>query len=99
MGLDSTPAAAARAARREHADLVILNGDVLVMNERFTQTQALAVRDGRIIAHGSNREIQRLADRRTEMVGAQGGTVLPGINDSHLHLSAFALTVPHSRTT
>lgn len=93
-GLGSAPAAAARVARRKHADMVILNGKVLVMNKGFTKAQAVAVRNGKVVAHGSNREIKRLMGRRTEVVNARGGTVLPGINDSHLHLSAFALTLP-----
>jgi predicted amidohydrolase YtcJ len=75
-------------------DLVVLDGRVLVMDGGFRVTQALAVRDGRVLAVGTNRDIRRLAGRRTRVVDAAGGTVLPGINDSHLHLNALGLTVP-----
>jgi predicted amidohydrolase YtcJ len=84
---------AARAASRA-PDTIVVNGDVLVMDKQFTRAEAVAVRRGRIVATGTTREIKRLAGRRTEVVNADGGTVLPGINDSHLHLSGFGLTLP-----
>ncbi|MEV0453683.1 amidohydrolase [Catellatospora methionotrophica] len=56
--------------------------------------QALAVRHGRIIAIGSERELRHLRGRRTQLLDAGGSTVLPGINDSHLHLSSWGLTAP-----
>jgi predicted amidohydrolase YtcJ len=93
-GLGSASAAAARAARRKHADLVVLNGKVLVMDKGFTRADAVAIRNGKVVAFGTDREIKRLMGRRTDVINARGGTVLPGINDSHLHLSGFALTLP-----
>lgn len=85
---------AARAAGRKAPDVVVVNGDVLVMDEGFTRAEAVAIRRGRIVATGTTREMRRLAGRRTDVVDADGGTVLPGINDSHLHLSGFGLTLP-----
>ena len=76
------------------ADTVVLNGKVLVLDQAFRKAEALAVRGGRVVAVGSTKEIKRLVGRRTEVLDARGGTVLPGINDSHLHLSGFALTLP-----
>lgn len=76
------------------ADTVVLNGKVLVLDQAFRRAEALAVRDGRVVAVGTTKEIKRLVGRRTEVLNAKGGTVLPGINDSHLHLSGFALTLP-----
>jgi predicted amidohydrolase YtcJ len=92
-------AAAALTAEPAHAaggaaDLVILGGRVLVMDQRFRVAQAVAVRAGRVMAVGRTAEIRRLAGRRTRVIDAGGGTVLPGINDSHLHLNALGLTVP-----
>lgn len=92
--LTSAPAHAARQLRRKQADLVVLHGNVLVMDKRFTRGRALALRDGRVLAVGSTKEIRRLVGRRTEVLDAQGGTVLPGINDSHVHLSSLGLTLP-----
>jgi predicted amidohydrolase YtcJ len=90
----SAPAHAARAARSGYADLVVTGGRVLRMNSRFQTGEALAIRDGRVLAVGRTRDIVRLAGPRTQVIDAAGGTVLPGINDSHLHLSGFALTLP-----
>ncbi|WP_432482640.1 amidohydrolase [Kineococcus esterisolvens] len=86
--------ASAVAAGRGPADLVIVNGRVLVMDERCRTAEALAVRDGRIIAVGSAREVRRLTGRRAQVLDAAGGTVLPGINDSHLHLNSLSLNLP-----
>ncbi|GIE98523.1 amidohydrolase [Paractinoplanes rishiriensis] len=79
---------------RGTADTVVLNGKVLTMDRRFRRAQALAVRNGRIVAVGTNREISRLAGRGTTVVDAAGGTVLPGINDSHVHFAAYGTAVP-----
>ena len=87
-------AAAPVAAKPKVADTVVLGGTVLVMDQRFRREEALAIRDGRVMAVGSRREVKRLMGRRTRVIDADGGTVLPGINDSHLHLGSLALTVP-----
>jgi predicted amidohydrolase YtcJ len=76
------------------ADLVIHNGRVLVLDERFHTAEAVAIRGGRVLAVGRERDIGRLAGRRTEVLDAGGGTVLPGINDSHVHLNALGLNFP-----
>jgi predicted amidohydrolase YtcJ len=76
------------------ADLIIHNGRVLVMDRRFRIAEAVAIRGGRVLAVGRARDLRRLCGRRTQVLDAGGGTVLPGINDSHLHLNAFALTFP-----
>src|ERR671931_209621 len=80
--------------RRRAADLLVFNAKVLVMDRASSRAEAVAIRDGRIAATGPLAELRRLADRRTELLDAGGGTVLPGINDSHLHLNGFGLTFP-----
>jgi predicted amidohydrolase YtcJ len=47
--------------------------------------QALAVRDGKIVAVGSDSEIRALAGSGTQVVDLKGRTVLPGLNDTHVH--------------
>ncbi|WP_171074559.1 twin-arginine translocation signal domain-containing protein [Nonomuraea basaltis] len=89
------PAQAAHAdAAQGGADLVIHNARVLVLDKGFRIAQAVAVWNGVMQALGRDREVLRLAGRRTEVIDAGGGTVLPGINDSHLHLGAFGLDFP-----
>lgn len=84
------PAQASRGA----ADLIVRNGRVLVLDRGFRVAEALAVRGGRVVAVGRDRDVCRLAGRHTRVLDAGGGTVLPGINDSHVHLNAFGLNFP-----
>lgn len=79
---------------RGPADLIIRNGTVLVLDERFRTAEAVAIRDGVVIGVGRDRDMRRFAGRRTQTLDAGGGTVLPGINDSHVHLASFGLDFP-----
>ncbi|MGH3242201.1 MAG: amidohydrolase [Spirillospora sp.] len=92
---DPNPAPAGGAGRgARDADLIIHNGRVLVLDRHFREAEAVAIRDGRILAVGSARDVRRFKGRRTEFLDAGGGTVLPGINDSHVHLASQGLSVP-----
>ncbi|MGH9043283.1 MAG: amidohydrolase [Acidimicrobiales bacterium] len=77
-----------------HPDLVILGGEVLVLDQAFSVVEALAVTDGMISALGDDKTIRSLAGRDTKVVELSGGSVLPGINDSHVHACAFGLSRP-----
>ena len=68
------------------ADLVLINGKVVTADDRFTVVQALAVRDGRIVAVGSTQEIAGRAGPATQRIDAAGRTVIPGLIDNHMHL-------------
>ncbi|MFD0887660.1 amidohydrolase, partial [Streptosporangium algeriense] len=76
------------------ADLILVNGDVLTVDAGFSVAQAVAVRDGRILAVGETAEIEALAGPETRVIDLAGRTLLPGINDSHLHGAAWGLTRP-----
>jgi predicted amidohydrolase YtcJ len=73
------------------ADLAVLGGRVLVMDRAGTVAEALAVRDGRVVAVGGLAQVRELIGPRTEILDLDGGCALPGINDSHAHLAAWAL--------
>ena len=68
-------------------DLVLYNGKIVTVDEDFSIAQAVAIKSGRFVAVGSDSEILALAGADTERVDLEGKTVLPGFNDSHLHLS------------
>ena len=68
-------------------DLVLHNGKIVTVDEDFSIAQAVAIKDGRFVAVGSDSEILSLAGADTEQVDLEGNTVLPGFNDSHLHLA------------
>lgn len=73
-------------------DIIYVNGEIVTMDDTRindnpgTIVQAMAVRDERIIALGTNDEIRRLKGPATEVVDLQGLQVLPGLIDSHKHI-------------
>lgn len=68
------------------ADLVVREGRVLTLSDTLPEAQAVAVRDGKIVFVGSNREASRMIGRETEVIDAGSGLVLPGLTDAHAHL-------------
>ncbi|MBD0670415.1 amidohydrolase [Streptomyces sp. CBMA156] len=76
------------------ADLVLLDGEVLTVDGAFSTAQAVAVRDGLVLAVGSTAEVLAHAGPATRTVDLRGRTLLPGINDSHLHGHAWGLNRP-----
>ncbi|MDQ6759541.1 MAG: amidohydrolase [Acidobacteriota bacterium] len=83
-----------------NADLILHNGRILTVDQSFSIQQAVAVKGGRIAALGPSREI--LAAERgpsSIVIDLKGGTVLPGLFDSHVHaleagLSEFRAPLP-----
>ncbi|WP_298514930.1 amidohydrolase [uncultured Kordia sp.] len=69
------------------ADLIITNAKVAVMDGKRTITEAIAVKDGKILKTGTNEEILVFASDNTKTINAEGKTIIPGLNDSHLHLT------------
>lgn len=76
------------------ADLIITNGKVLTVNKNFDIAEAVAVKDGRIVAVGGNPGVKALAGPGTRVIDLAGATLLPGINDTHLHAPFFGATRP-----
>ena len=75
-------------------DLVITNGNIITVDRNFSVCQALAVKNGYIVAVGTDDEIKPLAGKRTNIFDLRGNTMLPGINDTHSHISDWALSRP-----
>lgn len=73
------------------ADTVLTNGVILTADAGFTAAEALAVRDGRVVATGTDDEIAGLAGPRTRRVDLAGRTVVPGLIDAHCHMLATGL--------
>ena len=70
----------------EMADLVLLNGKIVTIDEDNPQGEALAVKRDRIIVVRSNKEIGKYIDKKvTKVIDLQGKLALPGFNDSHVH--------------
>ncbi|TXE10342.1 amidohydrolase [Gelidibacter salicanalis] len=71
----------------EAADLIVTNAKVAVMDNNRTTTEAIAVKDGKILKTGTTAEILKLKSDGTKVIDAKGRTLIPGLNDSHLHLT------------
>jgi predicted amidohydrolase YtcJ len=67
-------------------DLILSNGKIITVDERFTIAQAVAIAGDRIVAVGSNQEIARLAAPNTRRINLNGRSVIPGLIDNHMHL-------------
>ncbi|MBM2654992.1 amidohydrolase [Burkholderia diffusa] len=70
----------------ESADLIVYNGKIATQDDRQSFVTALAVKDGRILAAGSGPDVMRHARADTLRIDLNGRTVIPGLNDSHLHV-------------
>ncbi|MEO1191375.1 MAG: amidohydrolase [Pseudomonadota bacterium] len=68
------------------ADTILTNGRITTLDPSRPEVQALAVRDGLVLATGSAEEIMPLADRKAAVIDLGGRRVIPGLNDSHTHL-------------
>jgi predicted amidohydrolase YtcJ len=73
-------------ASARQADLVLSNGKIITVDERFTIAQAVAIRGDRIVAVGTNQEIARLAGAGTRRIDLMGKAIIPGLIDNHMHL-------------
>ena len=78
-------AGACRPEGARPADLVVLDANILTVDEDFRAAAALAVRDGRILAVGTDAEIRALTGPDTRVLELGGKTVTPGFADNHLH--------------
>lgn len=67
-------------------DIIIHTGKLVTFDDATPHAQALAIADGLIVAVGQDADVLPLAGPDTQIVNARGGTVLPGIIDSHVHL-------------
>lgn len=70
----------------EKADSIYFNGSIYTVDESNPQVEAVAVKDGMIMAVGSKSDIMKLQGDETEMVDLKGQTMTPGFIESHAHM-------------
>ncbi|HEU4880909.1 MAG TPA: amidohydrolase, partial [Longimicrobium sp.] len=70
------------------ADRVFTGGRVFLADSANTIVQAIALRDGRVLAVGTDAEVRRFAGPSTEVIDLRGRLVTPGFNDAHIHFGA-----------
>jgi predicted amidohydrolase YtcJ len=81
----------ARAGAGQSADQIFLAKTILTVDRRNTLVKALAVRQGRIVALGSRKDMLGLKGPRTEVVDFGNKVVLPGFVDPHMHSNFCSL--------
>src|SRR2546425_1988902 len=67
------------------ADVIIMNGRIATQDERRSFASAAAIKDGRFIAVGSDKDVMAHHGEKTQVIDVQGRTMIPGLNDSHMH--------------
>ncbi len=77
------------------ADLIVVNGRVLTMDEANPKAEAVAIKDGVLVAVGDRASVEALKGPRTEVIDAGGATVLPGFIEAHMHLFSGAAELAH----
>ncbi len=73
-------------AQQPAPDLILSNGKIITVDERFTIAQAVAIKSDHIVGVGTNQEMNQLAGSNTRRVDLRGRAVIPGLIDNHMHL-------------
>jgi len=81
----TTRSSGAAPQAREAADVILVNGRIVTVDDRFTIAQALAIKGNRIVATGGNDAIRARAGSSTRVIDLAGRTVIPGLIDNHSH--------------
>lgn len=68
------------------ADMILFNGKIHTIGKQKEQVTAVAIKDGKFIAVGNDAQVMAFSGTSTKTVDLQKRRVVPGINDSHIHL-------------
>ncbi|HUQ66283.1 MAG TPA: amidohydrolase [Flavitalea sp.] len=67
------------------ADMILYNGKIITVDKSFNIYTAVAIKNDKILATGSDRNIKKLAGKNTKLIDLKGKTVIPGLTDAHAH--------------
>src|SRR5438552_17864173 len=70
---------------------ILFNGTIYTMDPALPRAWALGIRDGRVIAVGSEGKVQAAVGGRAEAINLRGRAVIPALTDAHIHLVWYAL--------
>jgi predicted amidohydrolase YtcJ len=79
-------------SKKEKVDLLIYNGTVYTIDSAFSTTEAIAIKDGKIVATGTTADLEKKYDAK-EKVDAAGKFVYPGFIDAHAHFVGYGLSL------
>lgn len=68
------------------ADVILSNGRIATLDGQRPSASAVAVKDGRFVAVGADADVMRQRGAATRLIDLRGRPVIPGLNDSHLHV-------------
>src|SRR5438094_778933 len=85
MGVSHLFGGCSMATKDTELDVSLMNGRIATQDERRSFAQVVAIQDGRFASVGSDEEVMRLRCAKTEVIDFGGRTVIPGLNDSHMH--------------
>ena len=74
-------------ASAQTPDLILVHGKILTVDAKDSIAQAVAIRQGKIIAVGSNEKILQLPGSKARVIDLHGRTATPGLIDSHAHIA------------
>jgi predicted amidohydrolase YtcJ len=79
----------------KNADLVIIGGKVATVDDNFSIAEAVVVQNNRIIFVGTNDGTKKYISDKTKVIELNGELVLPGLVDSHGHLTGYGKSLEH----
>jgi len=77
------------AQKKEPADLVLMNGKIVTVDDKKPEAQALAVKGNVILAVGNDKEIKGYITDTTEVIDLEGKLAIPGFTDAHGHFTGL----------
>lgn len=86
----SFPLAAQEMMSPDPADLILRNGLIYTVDSTNTLTEAVAIRGGKFVFVGSNKDVKKYQGKQTRVIDLKGQFVLPGFSDNHVHFAAAA---------
>lgn len=92
LGAAAAGAGCASVVPREAADTLIVNARIATLNPRQPNAEAIAIKDERILAVGTEAELRAFRGATTRVIDAGRRTLIPGINDAHTHFIRGGLT-------
>ena len=82
----SLPASvAAQVATATPADSVLLGGKILILDAKDHTAQGLAIRGGKVIAFGTDAQLQSYIGKQTKVIRLEGKMAVPGLIETHVH--------------
>ncbi|MFT7458515.1 MAG: putative amidohydrolase YtcJ, partial [Planctomycetota bacterium] len=76
-----------------HADTILTGAKIYTLNPKQTWAEAVAIKDGKILAVGSTTDVEQHKGDNTKVMTFDGGMILPGFHDAHTHIIYSGLEI------